>query len=96
MFTPKFGEFLNVFVIDGTGIPCDTLMERVAALQKPLAKETEEITILTRITTNTVRAVTSHTNKISALSASLEPGVRTNTKGENWEKDLSGMLRSVH
>jgi len=69
----KFGEFLNEFVIDGTGIACDSLVERVAALQKQLAKETEEITILTRITTNTVRAVTSHTNKISALSASLEP-----------------------
>jgi len=70
----KFGEFLNEFVIDGTGIACDTLVERVAALQKQLARETEDITILTRITTNTVRAVTSHTNKISALSASLEPG----------------------
>ena len=69
----KFGEFLNEFVIDGTGIVCDSLMVRVAALQKQLAKETEEITILTRIITNTVRAVSSHTNKISALSASLEP-----------------------
>jgi len=49
-------------------------VERVAALKKQLAKETEEITILTRIITNTVRAVTSHTNKISAVSASLEPG----------------------
>jgi hypothetical protein len=70
----KFGEFLNEFVIDGTGIACDSRVVRVAALQKQLAKETEEITILTRITTNTVRAVSSHTNKISALSASLEPG----------------------
>jgi hypothetical protein len=60
----KFGEFLNEFVIDGTGIACDSLEVRVAALQQQLAKETEEITILTRITTNTVRAMSSHTNKI--------------------------------
>ena len=70
----KFDAFLNEFVIDGTGIPCDTLVERVAALKKQLAKETEEITILTRIITNTVRAVTSHTNKISAFPDFLEPG----------------------
>jgi hypothetical protein len=70
----KFDKFLNEFVIDGTGIPCDSLVVRVAALQKQLAKETEEITILTRLITNTVRAISSHTNKISALSASLEPG----------------------
>ncbi len=92
----KFGEFLNEFVIDGTGIPCDTLVERVAALQKQLAKETEEITILTRIATNTVRAVSSHTNKISALSASLEPGsiiyadpefdVKANYSDAEWGK----------
>jgi hypothetical protein len=29
----KFDEFLNEFVIDGTGIPCDTLVVRVAALK---------------------------------------------------------------
>jgi hypothetical protein len=70
----KFDEFLNEFVIDGTGIACDTLVEREVAMDKRLVKETEEITILTRIVTNTIRAVTSHTNKIAALSASLEPG----------------------
>jgi hypothetical protein len=59
----KFDEFLNEFVIDGTGIPCDTLVVRVAALKRQFAKETEEITILTRLITNTVRAVSSHTNK---------------------------------
>ena len=70
----KFGVFLNEFVIDGTGIPCDSLVERERMMEKQLAKETEEITILTRIITNTVRAVASHTNKISAFSASLESG----------------------
>jgi len=70
----KFNEFLNEFVIDGTGIPCDSLVERERVMEKRLAKETEEITILSRIITNTVRAVTSHTNKISSFSASLEPG----------------------
>jgi hypothetical protein len=59
----KFDEFLNEFVIDGTGIPCDTLVVRVAAFKRQLAKETEEITILTRLITNTVRAVSPHTNK---------------------------------
>jgi hypothetical protein len=39
----------------------------VAALQKQLAKETEEITILTRIATNMVRTYNSHTNKISTF-----------------------------
>lgn len=42
--------------------------------EKRLAKETEEIAILTMLITNTVRAVTAHTNKISLFSASLEPG----------------------
>lgn len=70
----KFDEFLNEFVIDGTGIPCDSLVERERMMEKRLAKETEEITILTRIITNTVRAVTSHTNKISTISTSLESG----------------------
>jgi len=70
----KFGVFLNEFAIDGTGIPCDSLVERERMMEKQLAKETEEITILTRIITNTVRAVASHTNKISAFSASLESG----------------------
>ena len=36
-------------------------MVRVTALQKQLAKETEEIIILTRIATNMMRAVSSHT-----------------------------------
>ncbi|MBC8521168.1 MAG: hypothetical protein H8D26_04150 [Methanomicrobia archaeon] len=70
----KFDAFLNEFVIDGTGIACDTLVEREVVMEKRLVKETEEITILTRIITNTVRAVTSHTNKISVLSDSLEQG----------------------
>ena len=70
----KFNEFLNEFVIDGTGIPCDSLVERERVMKERLAKETEDITILTRIITNTVRAVTSHTNRISVLPASLEPG----------------------
>jgi hypothetical protein len=70
----KLDEFLTEFVIDGTGIPCDSLVERERMMEKQLAKETAEITILTRIITNTVRAVASHTNKISAFSASLESG----------------------
>ena len=70
----KFDAFLNEFAIDGTGIPCDSLMERDVAMKKRLVKETEDITILTRLITNTVRAVMAHTNKISALSTSLESG----------------------
>lgn len=70
----KFNEFLNEFVVDGTGIPCDSLVEQERVMKKRLAKETEDITILTRIITNTVRAVTSHTNRISTLPTSLEPG----------------------
>ena len=49
-------------------------MERERVTEKRLAKETEEIAILTMLITNTVRAVTAHTNKISLFSASLEPG----------------------
>ena len=70
----KFDAFLNEFAIDGTGIPCDSLVERDVAMKKRLVKETEDITILTRLITNTVRAVMGHTNKISALSTSLESG----------------------
>ena len=48
-----------------TGIPCDSLVERERMMKKRLAKETEEITILARVITNTVHAVAAHTNKIS-------------------------------
>jgi hypothetical protein len=51
-----------------------SLVEQERVMEKRLAKETKEITILARIITNTVRAVTLHTNRISSLSASLEPG----------------------
>ena len=33
----KFSEFLNVFVVDGTGIPCDSLVERERMMKKRLA-----------------------------------------------------------
>ena len=57
-----------------TGIPCDSLVEHERMMKKRLAKETEEITILARVITNTVHAVAAHTNKISLFSASLDPG----------------------
>ena len=40
----KFNEFLNEFVVDGTGIPCDSLVEQERVMKKRLAKETEDIT----------------------------------------------------
>lgn len=66
-YTRGRNAFLNEFAIDGTGIPCDTLVERDVAMKKRLVKDTEGITILTRLITNTVRAVMAHTNKISTL-----------------------------
>jgi len=42
----KFNEFLNEFVVDGTGIPCDSLVERERVMKKRLAKETEDIQYL--------------------------------------------------
>ena len=42
----KFNEFLNE--VGGTGIPCDSLVERERVMKKRLAKETEDITILKR------------------------------------------------
>jgi hypothetical protein len=89
----KFGEFLNEFVIDGTGIPCDSLVERERVMETRLAKETEEITILTRIATNTVRAVAAHTNKISSFSASLEPG--SIIYGDPEFDDMTGQITAM-
>jgi hypothetical protein len=59
----------NEFAIDGMGIPCDSLVEKDVAMKKRLVKETEDITILTRLITNTVRAVMAHRNKISAFNS---------------------------
>jgi len=77
-----------------TGIPCDSLVERERMMKKRLAKETEEITILARVITNTVRAVAAHTNKISLFSASLDPDLLSMETSNSMTERITTMLKS--
>jgi len=60
----KFGENLDVFVMDGTAVSSAYLKERMIKLKKRLAKEKHDYTALIRIHTNTIRCVKEHTNRI--------------------------------
>jgi len=77
-----------------TGIPCDSLVERERMMKKRLAKETEEITILARVITNTVHAVAAHTNKISLFSASLDPDLLSMETSNSMTERITTMLKS--
>ena len=75
-------------------LPFDSLVERERMMKKRLAKETEEITILARVITNTVRAVAAHTNKISLFSASLDPDLLSMETSNSMTERITTMLKS--
>jgi len=63
----KFDETLDIFVIDGSALTGVTLMEREVAMIVRLIREYFEYQATIRTTTNTIRGVKEHSNKISDI-----------------------------
>jgi hypothetical protein len=59
-----FGEDLNIFGLDGSGMSCNTLKVRKTSRGKMLFRETYSFTVLVRLSTNTIRSIKPHTNKL--------------------------------
>jgi len=70
----KFEEDMNIFVIDGSAITCETLSERIVAMKPLLMREFHKYLALIRITTNTIRRVKKPTNKIRGIINYLPEG----------------------
>lgn len=61
----KFGANLNIFVIDGSALTAETLMEREVAMKARLIREYFQYKALIRTATNTIRGIKEHSNKIA-------------------------------
>jgi len=60
----KFNEQMNIFVGDNSALTCETLIERIIAMELRLVRETQSFFTLTRIHTNSIRHIEEATNKI--------------------------------
>ena len=69
-----FGEILDIFVIDGSTLTEVTLMEREVLTKARLIREYFEYQATIRTTTNTIRGVKEHSNKISNVISLLPDG----------------------
>lgn len=70
----KFGEQLDIFVIDGSALTGETLFELEVLTKIRLIREYFEYQATIRTTTNTIRGVKEHSNKISNIISLLPPG----------------------
>jgi len=70
----KFGENLDVFVIDGSALTAETLIEREVLTKTRLIREYFEYQATIRTTTNTIRGIKEHSNKISNIISLLPQG----------------------
>ncbi len=70
----KFDESLDIFVIDGSALTGETLMEREVAMKVRLIREYFEYQATIRIPTNTIRVVKEHSNKIADIIPFLPEG----------------------
>src|SRR5574341_307028 len=70
----KFDEAVDVFVIDGSALTGETLMQRQIAMKVRLIREYFEYQATIRTTTNTIRGVKEHTNKIADIIPLLPEG----------------------
>lgn len=61
----KFGENLDIFVVDDSALSGETLMEREVMMKVRLIREYFEYQAVIRITTNTIRCINKHSNKIA-------------------------------
>ncbi len=67
----KFGEKLDIFVIDGSALTGETLVELEVLTKIRLIREYFEYQATIRTTTNTIRGVKEHSNKISNIISLL-------------------------
>jgi|SRR5450756_1302522 len=70
----KFDENLDIFVIDGSALTGETLVEREVLTKIRLIREYFEYQATIRTTTNTIRGVKEHSNKISNIISLLPQG----------------------
>ena len=70
----KFGEHLDTFVIDGSAISGDILVERVVLTKMRLIRDYFQYQALIRIATNTIRSIKKHSNKIADIVRNLPAG----------------------
>ncbi len=60
----KFNEQMNIFVGDNSALTCETLIERMIAMERRLVREIQPFFTLTRVHTNSIRHIEEATNKI--------------------------------
>ncbi len=70
----KFGENFNVFVIDGSALTGETLVEREVLTKIRLIREYFEYQATIRTNTNTIRCIKEHSNKITDIIPFLPQG----------------------
>jgi len=70
----KFDENLDIFVIDGSALTGETLVELEVLTKIRLIREYFEYQATIRTTTNTIRGVKEHSNKISNIISLLPQG----------------------
>ncbi len=70
----KFNEHLDTFVIDGSALTGETLIKREVLTKLRLIRDYFEYQATVRISTNTIRCVKYHSNKITHIIPFLPPG----------------------
>lgn len=70
----KFGEHLDTFVIDGSALSGDILVERDVLTKIRLIRDYFQYQTLVRIVMNTIRSIKKHSNKIGDIIRSLPAG----------------------
>src|SRR5574340_292010 len=70
----KFDEAMDIVVIDGSALTGETLMQREIAMKVRLIREYFEYQATIRTTTNTIRVVKEHSNKIADIIHFLPEG----------------------
>jgi hypothetical protein len=70
----RFGEHIDTFVIDGSALSGDTLVERDVLTKIRLIRDYFQYQALVRIATNTIRSIKKHSNKIATIIRNLPAG----------------------
>jgi hypothetical protein len=71
-----FNEKMNTFVIDGSSLMCDMLIEREVAMKRKLIRDTHQYSALVRTHTNTIRGIKRATNRIAPFIPLIPPDSR--------------------
>jgi len=72
----EFSKFenLDTFVVDGSALSCETLIEREVVMKTRLIRESFHYLALIRTATNTIRGIKAHSNKIADFIPLLPQG----------------------